>query len=200
MLSMLFQTVGVSRFGAQFAYLSDRFGLWDVFLPFLLIFAIIFAIVSQIEPFKKKSIAVTISLVISLLFLFPHFAGIRPDPVSIIASAIPSITVIAVAFLMLLILLGVVGMKQFGGLLKYAAVIFSLFAVIYFFLLGAGYVPSLWLSLYLPFLLDPQVIDLLIIILVFGLIVWFVVSEPAAASTESVTTRAKKALKDVFED
>ena len=86
-------------------FLQD-FGLFDVVLPFLLIFAIIFAILEKTlilgkesDGGPKKNLNSIVALVIALLFVSANKA------VNIISTALPNIAlmiVIAVSFLMML--------------------------------------------------------------------------------------------------
>ncbi|MEK6874424.1 MAG: hypothetical protein AABX52_01600 [Nanoarchaeota archaeon] len=178
---MLFQvSVPYSQFGGQFYNLAVRFGFYDVILPFLLIFTVIYATMVKAKILgENKRIQMVISLALALTFLYPHFAGIQPDPVALLNAVIPNVTVLAIAIVLFLILLGLVGI-EFGGILQMLAVLASLIAVGFFFLLALGYRPIEWIYQYFPALLDPQVQDLAIIILIFGIIVWFVVREPDA--------------------
>lgn len=193
MMSLLFQApVPFSQFGQLFANASLRYGFYDIILPFMLIFAIVYAILHKINvPSDKKNIQMTIALVIALMFLYPHLAGIQPDPVGILLSAIPNITVLLVGITLFLILMGLLKFKIAGSILQSLAVIGSLLAIIYLFMLGAGFTPFQWLAQYFPVLLDPQIQDLLIILLVFGLIVYFVVSDDSTPSRP-----LKETLKD----
>ena len=188
-----------SQFGSTFANVALRYGIYDIFLPFLLVFAIMYAITSQIAPLKeKKNVPIIISLVIALLFIFPHFMGVTPDPVQIINNAIPNVTVLAIAFVLLMILLGLLGLSPLGGIVQTLAAIISVLAIGYFFLLGAGYQPLQWLGFYFPILLDPQMIDLVIILLVFGVIVYFVTSEEGEPDKRTYAERQDSARKFIF--
>ncbi len=190
MIPVLLQTVPFSQFGSQFYNAAMRYGFYDVLLPFLLIFAVTYGIINHTKLLsEKKQIQVAISLCIALLFLYPHFAGLQPDPVALIAYAIPYITVIGIAMLMFLILTGILNWK-FEGILMMLMVVGSLLAVMYIFMLGAGFTPFQWIAQYFPILLDPQIQDLIIILLVFGIIVWFVVSD------DSEKTEWKKVRED----
>ncbi|MBI4448777.1 hypothetical protein HY641_01995 [Candidatus Woesearchaeota archaeon] len=201
---MLFQVATpFSQFGSTFANVAIRYGIYDIFLPFLLVFAVVYAITSTMDVFKgkdgkKTNVPIVISLVIALLFIFPHFMGIQPDPVTIINNAIPSITVLAIAFVLLMILLGLFGLAPLGGILQTLAAIISVLAVGYFFLLAAGYQPLQWFGYYFPILLDPQLQDLIVILLVFGVIVYFVVSDEGTTDTRPYAERQEAARKFLF--
>ncbi len=197
----------MSQFGSQLANVAQRFGLFDVLVPFLLVFSVMYAVLhprykkdDKGQPTKelhgilgtRNSVAVAVSAVIALMFLLPHFMGSSPDPVALINAAIPNISVIGIAILMGLILLGILGVGGIKGYLQVIAVLLSLFGVIYIFLLGAGYTPFQWLTQTFPILLDQQVQDLIIILLVFGIIVYFVISEPETEPTNLSADDLKK--------
>ena len=120
-----------------------------------------------------------ISLVIGILFVVPHITGRYrtwgfADPVEIINQSIPYLAVIIVAILLLLIMVGMVtGGEAFGDVLQGGGIIISLIAVFAIFGRASGWLSASWLS----FLDDPDIQALVIIILVFGLIVYFVTSE-----------------------
>ena len=160
-------------------YYLDNWGLTDVILPFILIFTIIFAVLQKSKLFgaDSKKYDIIVSLAISLLVVIPHVTGRYPagmDAVQIINSAIPSISVIAIAIIMFLVLIGIFGAEtKWGGWVSGLVLLLSAFAVVWIFGKAAGW----WYRM--PFWLDdPDTQALVVIILVFGIIVWFVTSEP----------------------
>ena len=89
-------------------------GLIDVLLPFLLIFTIIFAILQKTKILgeDKKNLSVVVAVVVGLLVVVPHVTGRFPanaDPVLIINDALPQVSIVLVAVIFLLILIGVFG-------------------------------------------------------------------------------------------
>lgn len=89
-------------------------GLTDVLLPFLLIFTIVFAILqkTRILGESKKNLSVIVAVVVGLLVVVPHVTGRFPsnaDPVQIINDALPQVSIVLVAVIFLLILIGVFG-------------------------------------------------------------------------------------------
>ena len=183
----------------------NEIGSLDVALPFLLIFTIIFAALQKTKILGNKDAGteaektgkrynIVVALVIALLIVIPHVVyhdgditngrlggalmGL-PDVVEIINNSLPAISVWVVGILMLLLMLGLFGAK-FGILetpistwITGAAVII----VAYIFAASAGYVRQLPGPL--KALHDPSNQAALIIILVFAIIIWFVVREPA---------------------
>ncbi len=161
----------------------EGFGLTDALLPFLLIFTLMFAVLQKVKIFgkDKKNINVIISVIMGLLVIIPHIMGTYPagkDVVEIINSAIPSVSLIVVAILMVLILLGVFGSEIdiAGTSLAGWIALLSFGVVTFIFGRAAGwftYMPN-WLS----WLDDPDTQAMVIILLVFGMLIWFVTKEP----------------------
>ena len=160
-------------------YYMETWGLVDVILPFVLIFTILFATLQKAKLFgtDSKKYNIVVSLAIALLVVIPHVTGRYPpgaDVINIINAAIPSVAVIAVAIIMFLVLIGMFGAEaSWGGWVSGLVIILSLVAVTWIFGKAAGwwgYMPS--------FLIDQDIQALIVIILVFGIIIWFVTAEP----------------------
>lgn len=162
----------------------EAMGLTDLLLPFLLIFAIVFAVLQKVNIFgKKKNINAVVAIIIGLLVVIPHITGNYPpgaDAVEIINNSIPAVSVFIVGVVMLLILIGVFGVNvniagsPIGGVV--ALISFLIVGVI--FANSAGWFDRVNLPPWLNFLGDPDTQALLLVLLVFGIIVWFVTSEP----------------------
>lgn len=158
----------------------QNFGVIDFLLPFILVFTIVFAVLQRTKILgDNKNFNVILALVLGLLFVLPHLTGSYPlgyDPVAVMNQSLPSISLVAIAAIMLLLLMGIFG-TDFS---KTAAPIIALVAlgfVVYIF--GASL--NLWNGPYDAFSWwTPDVTELLIVILVFGLIVWFITREPGA--------------------
>ena len=178
---MLFYAGG-SIFASDFVRVLYEFGIIDVILPFVLVFTVIFAILQKAKIFGERKFNIIIALVLGLLFVIPHVTGqyykIGFDPVEVINKAMPSVAVLLIAFLLLLILVGLFGVSTGGGIATIAVVV-SLVAVTAIFSNAVGLWGANGLPIYLRFLDDPDIQALIIIILVFGLIVWFVTKEPS---------------------
>lgn len=204
---MIFQvTVPYSQFGQLFSNASIKYGFYDIILPFMLVFAIVYGILTfGKDPKKwlltsKKNVNITIALVISLIFLYPHIMGIQPDPIGMLLTVIPNVGVLAVGIIMLMTVFGLVLGKGIGGFLKYLLILFSLGFLIYSFIAGAGFTPFQWLGQYFPIFLDPQMQDLLIILLVFGIIVWFVTGEEPSEEEKKKKGTGSQRLGRFFRD
>lgn len=164
----------------------EAMGLLDVILPFFLIFTLVFAVLQKSKILKGESEVlmkrynVVIALVMALAIVIPHVTRSYPgrSPVDIINSALPQVSVILVAILMFLLLLGIfgaqynIGDNSAGGIVTILALgsVFTIFGV------SAGWFDGR-LPYWLDFLRDPQLQSLIIVILVFGLIIKFITYE-----------------------
>jgi len=125
----------------------DKWGLTDVMLPFLLVFTIVFAVLEKTKVLgvDKKNFNVVVALVLAFSVVIPHLTGTYPisyDPVDIINGALPSVSILVVAIMMLMILIGVFAHDQvFLGLTMPGWIgFFSILAIIFIFghLLAGG--------------------------------------------------------------
>lgn len=183
---------GFSKLG----YYFQTYGVMDFLLPFLLVFTIVFAVLQKTKILgDKKNFNVIVALVLALLFVVPHAMGYYPlgyDPVQVMNESLPSIALVAVAAIMLLILMGIFGAefsKSMAPIIAIAAIIF----VVYIF----GSALAVWTG---PsdifYWWTSEVTELLVIILVFGLIVYFIVKEPGEKTEGS---RILKGVGKLFE-
>ncbi len=163
---------------SKLAYYFQTYGVMDFLLPFVLVFTVVFAIMQKTKILgDKKNFNVIIALVLALSFVVPHVIGYYPlgyDPVEVMNNSIPSIALVAVAAVMLLILMGVFG----ADFSKSAAPIIAILAIIFVvYIFGSSL--NLWTGPSDVFYWwTPDVTELLIILLVFGVIVYFIVKEP----------------------
>lgn len=170
---------------SDFTVYFQQYGIMDFLLPFLLIFTLVFAILQRAKILgENKNFNIIVSLVLALLFIVPHMTGSYPlgyDPVQVLNEALPSVSLVAVAAVMLLLLLGIFG-RGIGEALMPVIAIAAILFVIYIF--GTTSALNLWRG---PsdifYWWTPQLTELLLIILVFGLIVWFITKEPGQGST-----------------
>lgn len=163
-----------------FEQLAD-WGLFDVILPFILIFTIVFAVLQKAKIFgeNSKSFNTVIALVMGLGVVFPHVMGIYPpdrDIVNIINTALPNVSVVLVAIIMFLLVLGVMGARlKLGNNSVSGMMAFASMAVI-FFIFGAA--ANWWTMPYwLDVLNNPDTMSLVIVILVFAIIIWFITKD-----------------------
>jgi hypothetical protein len=167
-------------------FMLQDMGVADVLLPFLLVFSIVFAILQKTKILGSqpgaKRFNVIVALVMGLALIFPHVLGYyspESDPVNIINAALPSVAVVIIAIIMVMLLLGAFGsdLEVSGTPLANFVLIFAFAAVAYIFGTAAGYFGGGRFPRWLWFLEDPNTRSLLVMILVFGGIIWFVTHE-----------------------
>ncbi len=163
----------------------ENMGITDLFLPFLLIFTIIFAVLqkSGVLGKDKKNFNLVIALVIALSVVIPHVTDSYPpgaDVVDIMNKALPNVSIVIVAIIMLLIMVGVLGgeAKWMGGSLSGWIAIISVLIIIYIFGRAAGWFN--YLPAWLRWLDDREVWSVIVILLIFGIVIWFITKEPSA--------------------
>ena len=171
----------------------ESYGLSDVLLPFILVFTVVFAILQKVKPLgdpddprKAKHYNVILALVLGLAVVIPHVMGVYPanaDVVDIINKALPNVSIVLVAIVMVLLIVGLFGGKaQWGSTASGFVAIIAFFLVFYIFGRAAGwfeYLPN-WLG----WLDDPDTQALLLVLGVFALIIWFVTKEPTDDATK----------------
>lgn len=176
----------------------ENLGVLDVIIPFILVFTIVFAVLQKTKILgdengkPRKNFNAVIALVMSLAVIIPHVMGTYPDGadvVTIMNNALPNVSAVMIAVLMLLLIIGVFGSNiEFGGTsMAGIAVLFAIVATVIIFGSAAN-----WFQLpnYLDFLQDPDTQALVVVILVFALIIWFVTKEDKPADKQ----------KDIFKD
>ena len=179
---MLFQYYGgySGAFQSLMQTLID-WGFVDALLPFLLIFVLIFAILQRIGIFQEEGkpnrrINGVLAFVIAAMVVIPHVAGLYPlysDPVVIINQFLPSTAVILLAVLCVILLLGLAGGQIPNAFLWVIALVALGFLIVMILMaIIPGYLPVF------DFLRDPAIQALIIILLVMGLIGFFVIREP----------------------
>jgi len=180
-------TNGLFSFPRLFESL-EYLGLMDALLPFLLIFTLVFAILQKTQILGKgrKNFNVVIALVVALSVVIPHVLGTYPsgfDVVDIINTMLPQVSLILVAILLLLLMIGI-----FAG----ATTIPTWIAAICFLLMLFIFIGSTEWLYGLDWLYDifgSEAISLLIIILVFGIIVWFITAESKGEQAKGTIDR-----------
>lgn len=93
--------------GALYTMIANwqQLGLYDIILPFLLVFTISFAVLQKVKIFGEgsKKINVIVALVIGLLFLQNSYL------IFILQRFLPNMSIIMIVVLMFLLLVGIVG-------------------------------------------------------------------------------------------
>jgi hypothetical protein len=156
----------------------QSYGLLDAILPFILLFAIIFTIINKTKVLgENKNVHMLVALALSLLVVVPHILGTYPagtDVIQIINSSIPQVALLIVVIIMALILIGIFRPSDKGipgaGILA----IIAAGVVVYIFGLSAGWWNSFGLF---NFLQNPDVQIVIVIVLVFGLVMFMITAE-----------------------
>lgn len=171
---MLFQ---IGAYGSRnvFQYLYD-WGLIDALLPFLLIFVLVFAVLQRVPLFGDRRINGVLAFIIGAMVVVPHIIGLYPettDPVYIINSFLPHTAVLLIAILCVVLLLGLAG-GNIPNLLLWAIALFAVGLLVVVILMAM--IPGFWPTF--DFMRDPAIQALIIILLVLGLVGYFVIREP----------------------
>lgn len=160
-------------------------GFMDVFLPFMLIFVIVFAVLQKSHILgkdeEKRKYNVILALVMGLSVVIPHVIGRYPvgsDPVLIINNVLPNISLIMLGVISFLLIIGVFGanIKIGNTNMTSIIVIFSAIAVISTFGVAAGWFGDL--PVWLRFLEDESTQMMFVTILIMGIIISFITSSP----------------------
>ncbi|MBW2997514.1 hypothetical protein KY349_04205 [Candidatus Woesearchaeota archaeon] len=186
-------------------YRLEYWGLSDVILPFILVFTIVFAIMQRVKPLgseegRNKPFNVVISLVMALAVVIPHVLGYYPadaDIVNIINNALPQVSIVLVAILMVLLIVGLFGGRaEWGGKLSGWVAFFAFIIVIYIFGRAAGW--FYYLPNWLYWLDNPDTQAMLIVVAIFAIIIWYITKEPKKDNAETGFDKFGKAFKDMF--
>ena len=154
-------------------------------LVFVLIFTLVFAILQKIELFAKKNdpaslkkarrVHILIAIALGVLTLVPRYTGYQEyDVVSIIERSLPQISLVVVAIIGIILLLGLLNMKITGtskNPLRTLLFFITVGVVVWIF---GGTANWFWR---LPNWLNSEVAAIVIALLVFGIIVSYVMGE-----------------------
>ncbi len=169
----MLQLYASSQLQSMFWWLQ-QYGIVDALIPFILIFAIFYAVLQRTGYFKKN-INVIVSLVIALLVIIPHVLAPGPNTlVSVINRMLPGAALIAVVLVIVAVLTGLTAEKgKFWPAFEKAAPWLAVGGLV--IAIWAAISPGRWFG---PFawLQDPALITLLIILVVAGLAIWFIQS------------------------
>lgn len=185
----------------------ENSGFATIILPFMLIFVIVFAVLQRLHIFgkdeTKKKFNIIIALVMAFSVVIPHALGKYPpesDPVLIMNNVLPNISLIMLAVIAFMLIIGVFGARvKIGksGTLTGLVIIFSALAVVATFGIAAnwfGEIPS-WLR----FLEDEATQTLFITILVMGIIIAFITGSGKDKSKDGVSKKFGDMFKGVLE-
>ena len=182
----------------------ERVGFVDVLLPFLLVFTLIFAILEKTKILGegKRNMNVGIALIFALIVVIPHITGNFPagyDPVQIINAALPSVSLVIIAIVSLMILVGVFAHDRLLWGMTAPGWIGLVSIVIIAFIFGsaAGWWQVGFLD-WLDSIFGSDVIAVIIMILVFGVIIAFVTGGGEAERKGGYLERAGLNLGELF--
>lgn len=167
----------------------DSWGLTDVLLPFLLIFTLVFAILQKTKILgeDKKNFNVVIALVMALTVVIPHVTNsysLNYDPVNIINRFLPGVSLVIVAIVMLFVLIGLWGGEAtwVGGSPSAMIALLAAIAIIWIFGAAAGWFTGWnWFTSFF----GADAVALIVIILVFGIIIWFITKSDKQTAGEN---------------
>lgn len=180
----------------------DQMGFMDVIVPFILIFTIVFAILQKTHILgqNKKNYNVVIAFCMGIIVVVAHVLNWFPsqsDPVNIINGALPNISIMLVGIVMFLLLIGILGGRAswMGGPLSgWIAIISALIVIVIFGRSAGWWGRGNWPS-WLGWVNDSETQAFLIVILIFGIVIWFITKED---KTEGQGFKLFKDIGDFF--
>ena len=180
----------------------EQYGISDVLLPFILIFTIVFAVMQKTKLLGegRKNFNVIVALVMALGVVIPHVLGRYPaggDVVDIMNNALPNVSIILVAILMVMIIVGLFGanIKIAGTTMGGWFTLISLILVGIIFGNAAGWFDINWFDRILP---DTDTRNLVVIILVFGIIIAFITNDDAKSNTAGFFDNIGNKFKEII--
>jgi len=187
----------------EFIRVLESWGLTDVLLPFLLIFVVMFAILQKTKILgeDKKRFNMVIALVIGLMVVVPHVLDMYPpnaDVVEILNKSLPQVSLLVVAILMLMILIGLLGAEAtwMGSSLSGWVAILAFIVIVIIFGGAAGWWRNWW---WFERFFGSDTIAVLVMLLVFAIIIWFVTrGEVKGEKMETAWTKIGSGVRDMF--
>ncbi|HII16975.1 TPA: hypothetical protein HA361_03620 [Candidatus Woesearchaeota archaeon] len=158
--------------------IMERWGLSDFWLPFMLIFVIVYAVLakSKLLGEEQKRLNGAIALVLALLVTIPHVLQLYPpqfDVVEQFKNALPQTVLLLLGLTMFLLILGLVGREAMLGDHPLSGWFVILAAIVVIWIFGAS--ADWWGGWnYIVEAFGSDAIAIVIMLLVFALIVWFV--------------------------
>jgi hypothetical protein len=182
----------------------EQWGVFEVLLPFILIFTIVFAILEKTKVLgstahQTKKYGSVVALVVALSVVFSHFYGVAflggKTIVQVINESLAGVGLLLVAIVMMLLTIGLWTGKTPDGS-KGVGVWFTLISalvVLGIFLTSMGtFTHTHWIWAFL----NSDIMPLIVAILVFGLIVKFIAADE---KPKNERVSASKGLKEFFE-
>jgi hypothetical protein len=172
----------------DFNNLVDDFadvGGFDVVLPFLLIFAVTFAILSKINLFGAGKQGRNVNAIVSLILGI--FLTSATDAVNLLKDFLPRVSMIILVLLMLILVVGIFsGGSEWGGGWLFLGAVVSIIAVLW--ALGAA---ADW-DVPLVEDIEEQDVGTLIVIGVFVLVIYLIVRDPGDGTGDGFGETLKK--------
>ena len=179
---MVLETIDFVDFISWF----EGIGGFDIILPFLLIFAITFAILDKIGIFGKKNVNAVVAIIIGF------FLVMQRDAVLMIQGFLPRVSMIVLSLIMILLVIGIFGFKEPGAGWQGLSVIIAIASIIWALGASVGWdVP--WVNWF-----TDQDIAVLLIIGVFILVIWFIVKEPSTSGEGKGPFKWLESLNNTF--
>ncbi|MEK6834634.1 MAG: hypothetical protein AABX61_00025 [Nanoarchaeota archaeon] len=156
-------------------------GLYEIALPFLLIFVIVFAILEKTKIFgeNKSNINAVVAIILGLLIVNQF------EIVNTLNLFLPKVSLFIVIAIMFLILLGVFGANVSSG---FSGVLLGLAAIVSLVIIYWALTPTVGLDFYGPNWLESWVYDnsgTLMFLVIIGIIIWAVVKKPGTGKEDS---------------
>lgn len=163
--------------GYDFSLLTNNYFLIDFALPFIIIFGISWFALKKTNIFKDNTrICTAIAVVIGLGVVVPHVLGMYSpgsDVVEMMKRFLPNITIAIIVMLMVMVLLGIGGVGEgWGKSIHGFIVVISIIIVALVFANAYGWVESD--SWWLQWLQSPNTYSFIVMLLMFGIIMWFI--------------------------
>lgn len=178
-----------------FVRTMEMWGLTDVLLPFLLIFVIVYAILQKAKILGegKKNLNVVVSVVVALLVVIPHVTGRFPansDPVLIINDALPQVSIVLVAVIFLMIMIGVFGQDfvMLGVTMPGWITLISFITIVLIFGGAAGWWSS-GVGTTLEDFFGTEGVAVFIMLLTFGIIIAWITGDSKEREERSILNR-----------
>jgi len=145
----------------------EDYGLYDVILPFMLVFTIIFATLQKIQIFGKESRRYNVIIAFVIAFMFVAATKL----VDALNNYLPVVGLVLALFLGLMLILGIFGVKEGSGTQKLGWILAGFVTLV----VGASFIPKIELDFLEPILKHKSAI--IVVIIIIGIIAWVVKGE-----------------------
>ncbi len=159
--------------------LLDNFGLYDVVLPFLFIFTIVFAVLEKTEIFGKEK--KKINAMIAFIFGFILISSLKY--VNIVQDLISNTALLMVAGTLLLIVVGTLGLDNISDnkYIKWSSIVMGLVGVL--IILGNNF--SIWNKINIPWTIIKGASGVVFSFATFILIIWIIVRDKKTNTSDN---------------